>query len=138
MYLVDNGLTTVYSNDNNNSVLGGIDRINIFVKSLVSDLADMKSRFESVAVTEAQVAEQIKKVSTVVAQQEKLWAEVTSGGSKERILDNNVLATEVERKVNKEITESKKSDLDRINRRKIVMVFLAQVRSENNFTDDHH
>ena len=100
MYLVDNGLTTVYSNDNNNSVLGEIERINIFVKSPVSDLADMKSRFESVAVTEAQVAEQIKKVSTVVVQQEKLWAEVTSGGSKGKTLDNNVLATEVARKVN--------------------------------------
>ena len=38
----------------------------------------------------------------------KSWAEVVSGGSKERTLDNNVLITKVARKVNKEITESKK------------------------------
>ena len=58
-----------------------------------------------------------------MAQQAKSWAEVASRGSKRRTLDNNVLATEVTRKVNKEITESKKSDLDRLNRGKEVMVF---------------
>ena len=122
--LGDSGLTTVSSNDNNDkNVLEGIERISIVVKSLVGDMADMKNRFESVTFTGAQVAEQITKVSTVVAQQEKSWAEVASGGSKGRNLDNNVLATEVARKVNKEITESKKSDLDRINRGKNVMVF---------------
>jgi len=41
----------------------------------------MENRFESVAFTGAQVAKQITKVSTVVAQQEKSWAEVASGGS---------------------------------------------------------
>ena len=38
-------------------------------------------------------------------------------------IDNNVLATEVARKVNKEITEIKESDLDRLSRGKNVMVF---------------
>ena len=42
----------------------------------------------------------------------KSWAEVASEGSKGKNLDKNVLATEVARKVNKEITDSKKSDLD--------------------------
>ena len=51
-----------------------------------------------------------------MAQQEKTWAEVAYGGSKGRTLDKNVLATELARNVNKEITQSKKSDLDRLNR----------------------
>ena len=72
-------LTTVSLNDNNDkNVLEGIERISIVVKSLVGNMADMKNRFESVAFTGAQVAEQITKVSTVVAQQEKSWAEVAS------------------------------------------------------------
>ena len=117
--LGDSGLTTVSSNDSNDkNILEGIERIRNVVKSLVVDMAVMKIRFESVTFTGAQVAEQITKVSTVVAQQEKSWAKVASGGSKGRTIDNNVLATEVARKVNKEITESKKSDLDRLNRRK--------------------
>ena len=44
------------------------------MKSLVSDMADMKKQFESVASTGAQVAKQITKVSTVAAQQETSWA----------------------------------------------------------------
>ena len=71
-------------------------------------MADMKNRFESVAFTGVQIAEHITKVSKVVAQQEKSWAEVARGGSKGRTIDNNVLATEVARKVNNEITVSKK------------------------------
>ena len=71
----------------------------------------------------AQVAEQITNVSTVVVQQENLWAEVASGSFKGRTLDNNVLATKVARKANKEITESKKIDLDRLNRGKNIVVF---------------
>ena len=107
---------TVSSNDNKDkNVLEVTERISIVVKSLVGNMADMKNRFESVAYTGAKVVEQIIKVGTVVAQQEKSWAEVASGGSKGRNLDNNVLATEVARKVNKEITESKKSDLNRLN-----------------------
>ena len=39
-------------------------------------MAYMKNRFKSVAFTEAPVAEKITKVSTVVAQKEKSWAEV--------------------------------------------------------------
>ena len=77
--LGDRWLTTVSSNDNNDkNVLEGIERISIVVKSLVGNMADMKNRFESVAFTGAQVAEQITKVSTVVVQQEKSWAEVAS------------------------------------------------------------
>ena len=67
-------------------------------------MADMKIRLEYVAFTGTQVAEQNTKISTVVAQQEKLWAELASGGSKGRTLDNNVLAKEVEWKEKKEIT----------------------------------
>ena len=71
------------SNDKNDkNVFEGIERISIVVKSLVGNMADMKNRFESVAFTGAQVAEQITKVSTVVEQQEKSWSEVASGGSK--------------------------------------------------------
>ena len=44
-----------------------------------------------------------------VAQQEKSWTEVASGGSKVRTLDNNLLATEVARKLNKELTERKRA-----------------------------
>ena len=96
MELGDSWLTTVSSNDNNDkNVLEGIEKISIVVKSLVENMADMKNRFESVAFTGAQVAEQITKVSTMVVQQEKSWAEVAFGGSKKRTLDNNVLATEV-------------------------------------------
>ena len=85
-------------------------------------MVDMKNRFESVAFAWALVAEQITKLITVVAEQEKTKAEVSSGGSKGRTLDNNVLATEVARKVNKEIIESRKSDLETLNRGKNVMV----------------
>ena len=115
-------LTTMSSNDNNDkNFLEGIERISIVVKSLVGDMVDMKNRFESVAFTGARVAEQITKLSTVVAYQEKTGAEVGSGGSKGRTLGNNVLATEVTRTVNKK-TESRKSDLDTLNRGKNVIV----------------
>ena len=68
--LGDSGLTTVSSNDNNKkNVLEGTQRISNVVKSLVGDMAVMKSRFDSVAFTGSQVAEQIIKVSTVMAQQ---------------------------------------------------------------------
>ena len=73
-------------------------------KGQMISITDMKNRLESVAFTGSQVAEQITKVSTVVAQQEKSWAAVASGGSKGRTLDNNVLATEVAKKVDKEMT----------------------------------
>ena len=102
MELGGSGLTTMSSNDNNDkNFLEGIERISIVVKSLVGDMVDMKNRFESVAFTGARVAEQITKLSTVVAYQEKTGAEVGSGGSMGRTLGNNVLATEVARKVNK-------------------------------------
>ena len=55
----------------------------------------------------------------MVAQQDKSLAEFASGGSNSMTLDNNVLAAEVARKVNKEITESKQIDLDRLNRGRI-------------------
>ena len=90
-----------------NDVLEKFERISIVVKSLVGNMADMKNRFEAMAFTGAQVAEQITKGSTVVAQQEKSWAEVASGVSKGMNLNNNVLTTEVLRKVNKEIADSK-------------------------------
>ena len=64
----------------------GIERINNVVKLLIADMADMKNSFESVAFTEAKVIEQITKVSTVVAQQEKSLTEVASGSSKEMTL----------------------------------------------------
>ena len=59
------------------------------------------------ASTGAKITKIITKVNTVVAQQEKSWAKVASRGSKGKTLDNNVLATEVAKKVNKEITETK-------------------------------
>ena len=86
---------TVSSNDSNDKyVLEGIEKISNVLKSLVSNQADMKNQFESVAFIGAQVAEQITKVSTVVALQEKSQTKVASGGSKQRTLYNNVLATE--------------------------------------------
>ena len=110
MKLGDSGLTTVSSNDNNDKkVLEGNERKSIFVNSLVVDIADMYNRFKSVAFKGAQVAEQITKVRTVVAQQEKSWAEVASGGSKGKTLDNNILAIEVTRKVNKVLLRVKKA-----------------------------
>ena len=59
-------------------------------------MADTKNQFEPVASTGTHVAEQITKVSTVVAQQEKSWAEIATGGFKGRTLDSNVLAKEGE------------------------------------------
>ena len=63
-------------------------------------MADRKDRFESVDFTGAQVTEQITKISTVVAKQEKSWTEAASGGSKGKTLHKNVLATEVASKLN--------------------------------------
>ena len=103
-------LTTVSSNDSNDrNVLKGIEKISNVVKSVVSDMADMKNQFKSMASTAAQITKQITKVSTVVAQQEKPWAKVASRGLKGKTVDHNVLATEIARKVNKEITETKKT-----------------------------
>ena len=68
-------------------------------------MTDIKNHFKYVASTGAQVTKQITKVSTVVAQQEKHSAKVASRGFKRK----NVLATKVARKVNKEITETKKA-----------------------------
>ena len=76
-------------------------------------MADMKNRFESVAFTGAHVAEQITKISTVVAQQGKWWAEVTSEGFKGRILDDNVLATVLTKKISFSISKVKKRPSDR-------------------------
>ena len=64
-------------------------------------MADMKNRFESVAVLGPEVIEQITKVSTVVTQQENLSAVLASRTSKGRSLDNIVLATEGTMKVSK-------------------------------------
>ena len=52
--LVNSGLTTVSSNDNNDKiVLEGIERISLLVKSLLGHLADMMNRFRYVAFTGA-------------------------------------------------------------------------------------
>ena len=102
MELGNCGLTTLSSNDRNDeNVLEAIKKKSNVVKSLEGDLADMKNEFESVASTEAQVAEQITKVGIVQAQQEIFWAKVASADSKGRHLHNNVLATKVAKKVNK-------------------------------------
>ena len=46
------------------------------------------------------------------------------------------MATEVAKKVNKEITETKKIDLDRLNRRKNVMVFGLKVSTIVEFCEN--
>ena len=69
------------NNSNNKDVLEGIEK-----KQRRKIICDFYR---------GQVAEQIIKVSTV-----KSWAKVASGGSKGKTLDNNVLATEVAKKVN--------------------------------------
>ena len=47
-----------------------------------------------------------------------------------RTLDNNVLATKVAKKVNKERTESKSNDFDRLNRENIVMALGRKVSTK--------
>ena len=80
-------------------------------------MAYMKNQFESMSLTSAQVAQQITKLSTVVAQQGKSWAEVVSGGSK-----GGPLTTMFQQQSYKEgeykVTEGKKRNLDRLNRKK--------------------
>ena len=62
---------TVSSNDiNDKNVLEGIDK-HCGKKSLVSNMADMKNQFKSVASTGDQITKQLTKVNTVVAQQGK-------------------------------------------------------------------
>ena len=61
MELGKSGLTNVSSNDKNQNISEGIERISNFVKSLVGETTDIKNQFESVASKGTQIAEHLTK-----------------------------------------------------------------------------